>query len=102
VRRAVPLVDKESGTLLKAPEVDVREVRTKMGLSQAQFALSAPTLRNWEQGRSRQDAPTRVLVAVIAKHAATVEGVLPTSAGNGVATSDHETRFAAAACSCRL
>ena len=48
-------------TLVHVPNVDVREVRTKMGLSQAQFATKfgfpPATLRNWEQGRSRPDAP---------------------------------------------
>src|SRR5437016_4260849 len=67
-------------TLAQAPEVDVREVRTKMRLSQAQFAIKfgfpPATLRNWEQGRSRPDAPTRVLLAVIAKHPEAVEDVL--------------------------
>ncbi|MGA2712955.1 MAG: helix-turn-helix domain-containing protein [Bryobacteraceae bacterium] len=67
-------------TLVQLPEIDVREVRTKMGLSQAQFAtrfgFPPATLRNWEQGRSRPDAPTRVLLAVIAKHPEAVEDVL--------------------------
>lgn len=67
-------------TLVHVPEVDVRKVRTKMGLSQAQFAtrfgFPPATLRNWEQGRSRPDAPTRVLLAVIAKHPEAVEDVL--------------------------
>ncbi len=49
-------------------------------LSQAQFAtrfgFPPATLRNWEQGRSRPDAPTRVLLAVIAKHPEAVEDVL--------------------------
>ena len=67
-------------TLMHVPGVDVREVRTKMGLSQAQFATKfgfpPATLRNWEQGRSRPDAPTRVLLAVIAKHPEAVEDVL--------------------------
>ena len=66
-------------TLVQVPAVDVREVRTKMGLSQAQFATKfgfpPATLRNWEQGRSRPDAPTRVLLAVIAKHPEAVEDV---------------------------
>jgi putative transcriptional regulator len=66
--------------MVHVPEVDVREVRTKMGLSQAQFAtrfgLPPATLRNWEQGRSRPDAPTRVLLAVIAKHPEAVADVL--------------------------
>jgi putative transcriptional regulator len=67
-------------TLVHVPEVDVREVRTKMGLSQAQFATKfgfpPATLRNWEQGRARPDAPTRVLLAVIARHPEAVEDVL--------------------------
>jgi putative transcriptional regulator len=67
-------------TLAHVPDVDVREVRQKMGLSQAQFAtkfgLPPATLRNWEQGRARPDAPTRVLIAVIAKHPEAVEEVL--------------------------
>jgi DNA-binding transcriptional regulator YiaG len=53
-------------TLVHVPEVDVRKVRTKTGLSQAQFATKfgfpPATLRNWEQGRSNPDAPTRVLL----------------------------------------
>lgn len=67
-------------TLVQVPEVDVRKVRMKMKLSQAQFATKfgfpPATLRNWEQGRSRPDAPTRVLLAVIAKHPEAVEDVL--------------------------
>ena len=67
-------------TLVPVPEVNVREVRTKMGLSQAQFAarfgFPPATLRNWEQGRARPDTPTRVLLAVIAKHPEAVEDVL--------------------------
>ena len=67
-------------TLVDVPEVDVRGVRRKMGLSQAQFATKfgfpPATLRNWEQGRSHPDAPTRVLLAVIARHPEAVEDVL--------------------------
>ena len=67
-------------TLVRVPDVNVREVRTNMGLSQAEFATKfgfpPATLRNWEQGRSRPDAPTRVLLAVIAKHPEAVEDVL--------------------------
>ncbi len=67
-------------TLVHVPEVDVRAVRTSMGLSQSEFAtrfgFPPATLRNWEQGRSRPDAPTRVLLAVIAKHPEAVDDVL--------------------------
>jgi len=67
-------------SLVQVPDVDVRKVRMKMGLSQSQFATKfgfpPATLRNWEQGRSRPDAPTRVLLAVIARHPEAVEDVL--------------------------
>ena len=65
---------------MRVPEVDVANVRRKMGLSQTEFALKfgfpTATLRNWEQGRVRPDTPTRVLLAVIAKHPESVEDVL--------------------------
>jgi putative transcriptional regulator len=67
-------------TLVHVPQVDVRKVRLKMGLSQAQFATKfgfpPATLRNWEQGRSHPDAPMRVLLAVIENHPEAVEDVL--------------------------
>ena len=66
--------------LVQIPDVDVRKVRRRMGLSQTQFATKfgfpPATLRNWEQGRATPDAPTRVLLAVIAKHPEAVEDVL--------------------------
>ncbi|HUG82011.1 MAG TPA: helix-turn-helix domain-containing protein [Bryobacterales bacterium] len=72
--------DRARVTLVQVPETDVRKVRLRMGLSQAQFATKfgfpPATLRNWEQGRSRPDAPTRVLLAVIARHPKAVEEVL--------------------------
>jgi len=72
--------DRVRVTLVEVPDVDVRDVRQKMGLSQAQFATKfgfpPATLRNWEQGRAHPDAPTRVLLAVIAKHPEAVEDVL--------------------------
>jgi putative transcriptional regulator len=67
-------------TLLHVPEVDVREARMRMGLSQAQFATSfglpPATVRKWEQGRSHPNAPMRVLLAVIARHPEAVQDVL--------------------------
>ena len=67
-------------TQVLVPEVDISKVRRRMGLSQTQFAMKfgfpPATLRNWEQGRARPDAPTRVLLAVIAKHPESVEDVL--------------------------
>ncbi len=67
-------------SLVRIPDVDVRKLRQRMGLSQTQFATKfgfpPATLRNWEQGRVRPDAPTRVLLAVIAKHPESVEDIL--------------------------
>lgn len=67
-------------TQVRVSDIDIAKVRTRMGLSQTQFAMKfgfpPATLRNWEQGRSRPDAPTRVFLAVIAKHPESVEDVL--------------------------
>lgn len=67
-------------TLGVALKVDVKELRKRMGLSQAQFAtrfgLPPGTLRDWEQGRATPDAPTQVLLAVIARHPEAVEDSL--------------------------
>ena len=67
-------------TVVEIPEIDVRQVRRGMGLSQTEFATKfgfpPATLRNWEQGRATPDASTRVLLAVIAKHPEAVEDVL--------------------------
>jgi putative transcriptional regulator len=53
-------------------EVDVRRIRTKAGMSQAEFALAfcinPRTLQEWEQGRRKPDATTRAYLAVIAKN----------------------------------
>jgi putative transcriptional regulator len=50
-------------------EIDVRRIRTKLGLTQAQFAarfgFSVDTLRHWEQGRRMPDGPARAYLKVI-------------------------------------
>ena len=67
-------------TVVQVPRTDVREIRRGMGSSQSQFAAKfgfpLATLQNWEQGRARPDTPTRVLLAVIARHPEAVEDVL--------------------------
>lgn len=48
---------------------DPRDVRERLGISQAAFArmfgVSVWTLRNWEQGRRRPEGPARALLRVI-------------------------------------
>src|SRR5712692_4346690 len=55
-------------------EVDVKRVRTKARMSQAEFArafcINPRTLQEWEQGRRKPDATTRAYLAVIAKNRA--------------------------------
>ena len=50
----------------------VAAVRTRLGLSQPQFAralgISTATLQNWEQGRRQPTGAARVLLRVVAKH----------------------------------
>jgi putative transcriptional regulator len=67
-------------TTVEVPTTDVRAVRRRLRLSQAQFAakfgFQSATLKNWEQGRTRPDGPARVLLAVIARHPEAVEDAL--------------------------
>lgn len=60
--------------------VDVKRVRRKRGLSQAQFAqrygFSVRTLQEWEQGRAQPDSAVRAYLTVIARNAAAVEKAL--------------------------
>ncbi len=57
-----------SRTFSFAP-ADVKAIRTKLGKSQAEFALmigvSVATLRNWEQGRRRPEGPALALLRVV-------------------------------------
>lgn len=51
------------------PEVDVKRIRKKTGLTQEKFAssfgFSTGCIRDWEQGRHAIDASSRVLLTVI-------------------------------------
>jgi putative transcriptional regulator len=50
-------------------EIDTREIRKKLDLTQKEFAvryrIPVATLRDWEQGRRVPDAPARALIAAI-------------------------------------
>jgi putative transcriptional regulator len=66
--------------VLVPPQINVKRVRRKLGLSQndfaEQFGISAATLRNWEQGRRQPDGPARVLLTIIDREPAAVQRVL--------------------------
>jgi putative transcriptional regulator len=57
-------------------EVDVKRIRTRARMSQAEFArafcINPRTLQEWEQGRRKPDATTRAYLAVIARNRAAV------------------------------
>jgi putative transcriptional regulator len=57
---------------VRAPaSVDVKAIRTRLGLTQAAFArrygFELSSIRNWEQGRRQPEGPARVLLLVIDK-----------------------------------
>ncbi len=60
--------------------IDVSAIRAKTGLSQAAFAarygFSIGRIRDWEQGRSAVDAPSRLLLTIIEKEPEAIERAL--------------------------
>jgi putative transcriptional regulator len=66
---------------VRVPEqVDVAELRHRLGLSQARFAnsfgLDLKALQAWEQGRRYPDRTARILLAVIAREPEAVRRAL--------------------------
>ena len=61
-------------------DIDVKAIRMKLQLSQAEFAnrfgIAPGTLRDWEQNRKRPDGPARVLLVVIDKEPEAVKRAL--------------------------
>jgi putative transcriptional regulator len=60
--------------------VDVRAIRSTLGLSQAEFspryALSPRSLQEWEQGRRRPESAARACLTVMDKNPEAVEKAL--------------------------
>ena len=59
-------------TTVKTPSVvDVKAIRERLGLSQAEFAhrfgFTTDSVQNWEQGHRKPQGPARVLLKVIEK-----------------------------------
>lgn len=55
--------------VVRVPLVDVKSLRTRLGLTQREFAerfsFSIRSVQNWEQGRRIPEGPARVLLTVI-------------------------------------
>ncbi len=64
-------------------DVDVRALRTRLGLSREQFAqrfrFPARTVQEWEQGRRRPDQSARAYLTVIERNPKAVEDALSAS-----------------------
>ena len=62
------------------PEIDVRAIRGRLGLTQKEFAIrfgfSVNTLRHWEQGRRVPEGPTRAYLVVIGREPEAVQRAL--------------------------
>jgi DNA-binding transcriptional regulator YiaG len=62
------------------PAADVKRIRERFGLSQAEFAIrfgfEIDTVQNWEQGRNRPDQAMQLLLKVIEAYPEDVEAVL--------------------------
>jgi putative transcriptional regulator len=67
--------------VIKVPDaIDVRAIREKTGMSQAEFArhygFSGRTLQEWEQGRARPDSAVRAYLIVIDREPEAVQRAL--------------------------
>ncbi len=62
------------------PEIDVKAIRGRLGLTQQEFAIrfgfSVNTLRHWEQGRRVPEGPTRAYLMVIDREPQAVQKAL--------------------------
>jgi len=75
------------GRVFKFSPVAVKKIRTKLHVSQAEFAcmigVSIRTLQNWEQGRRRPDGPALALLKIAEAAPQTVVNVLHASGARG-------------------
>ena len=61
--------EKKPSRAFEFPELEVKKIREKMGLSQFRFAMligvSKRTLENWEQGRRKPTGPANALLRAL-------------------------------------
>ena len=69
------------------PEIDVRAVRTKLKLSQddfaAEFCFTINQIRDWEQGRTRPLGALRAYLMIIKRNPKVVKEMLRSSKAGG-------------------
>ncbi len=62
------------------PEIDVKAIRGRLGMTQQEFAFrfgfSVNTVRHWEQGRRVPEGPTRAYLMVIDREPKAVQKAL--------------------------
>jgi putative transcriptional regulator len=72
--------DEELAKLGLTRVVNVKKLRTRLGLTQEEFAakyrIPIGTLRDWEQGRKFPDAPARAYLTIIARDPNAVASLL--------------------------
>ena len=72
--------DKSNYQVHVPAEVDVRSIRSRLGLTQqhfaARFGFSVNTVRHWEQGRRVPEGPTRAYLLVIDREPEAVQKAL--------------------------
>jgi putative transcriptional regulator len=63
--------DKQRYRVHVPDKIDVRKIRTRLGLSQESFArtygFALSALRDWEQGRRRPERSARILLKIVEK-----------------------------------
>ncbi len=60
---------RQAKRVFEFPDVEIKELRKEVGLSQADFALligvSKRTIENWEQGRRQPTGPAKALLRIL-------------------------------------
>ena len=64
-------------TAVVPPPIDVKKLRSEVGLSQSEFAsrfgFSTAAIRNWEQRLREPEGPARILLALIERNPRLIE-----------------------------
>ena len=72
--------DKKAYRVHVPERIDVKAIRTNLGMTQGEFAsqfgFSVNTLRHWEQGSRRPEGPTRAYLLVIERAPKAVQKAL--------------------------